>query len=83
MADENYRRKLAAIMSADLVGYSRLMGEDESQTLHALRECRQLFAEDIRHHGGGVVNAHGDSLLAEFPSDCKCGRWCWFRVYHR
>jgi adenylate cyclase len=61
-------RKLAAILCADVKGYSKLMGEDESYTVRALKECRQLFADNIHNHGGRVVNAPGDSILAEFPS---------------
>ena len=61
-------RKLAAIMHADVKGYSRMMGEDESYTVAALKECRKVFAEAIRSHQGRVVNAPGDSILAEFPS---------------
>jgi adenylate cyclase len=44
------------------------MGEDESYTVGALKERRKLFAENIQNHGGRVVNAPGDSILAEFPS---------------
>ena len=68
MTPEKEIRKLTAIMHADVKGYSRLMGEDESYTVRALRECRQLFAENIGSHEGRVVNAPGDSILAEFPS---------------
>ncbi|MGD9308398.1 MAG: hypothetical protein PVG51_04630 [Desulfosarcina sp.] len=68
MADNADRRKLAAILCADVKGYSKLMGEDESYTVGALKECRQLFTEHIQNHGGRVVNAPGDSILAEFPS---------------
>jgi len=68
MADEGFKRKLSAILSADVKGYSRLMEENESFTVRTLKECRELFSENIRIHGGGVVNAPGDSILAEFPS---------------
>jgi adenylate cyclase len=68
MAENADRRKLAAILCADVKGYSKLMGEDESYTVGALKECRKLFAENIQNHGGRVVNAPGDSILAEFPS---------------
>ena len=68
MADNADRRKLTAILCADVKGYSKLMGEDESYTVAALKECRRLFAENIHNHEGRVVNAPGDSILAEFPS---------------
>ena len=68
MAENADHRKLAAILCADVKGYSKLMGEDESYTVGALKECRKLFAENIQNHEGRVVNAPGDSILAEFPS---------------
>lgn len=61
-------RKLAAILSADVVGYSRLMQVDDQATLRALTERRALFAERVSGHGGRIVNAPGDSILAEFAS---------------
>jgi len=68
MAENSDHRKLTAILCADVKGYSRLMGEDESYTVGALKECRKVFAENIQKHAGRVVNAPGDSILAEFPS---------------
>ena len=68
MADEGFKRKLSAILSADVKGYSRLMGEDEYSTVLTLKTCRSLFADSVRNHGGRIVNAPGDSILAEFPS---------------
>jgi adenylate cyclase len=62
-------RKLAAILAADVAGYSRLMGEDEVGTLDALRAQRQELIEPrISQHEGRVVKLMGDGLLAEFPS---------------
>ena len=61
-------RKLAAILSADVAGYSRLMGDDEQATLATLTEYRIVMREQIAAHHGRVVNAPGDALLAEFPS---------------
>jgi adenylate cyclase len=61
-------RKLAAILSADVVGYSRLMAEDDVATLETLRAYRDVIAGLVRQHGGRVVDAVGDNLLAEFPS---------------
>jgi adenylate cyclase len=61
-------RKLAAILAADVAGYSRLMQEDDQATLQALAGCRKLFAEIAAARGGRIVNAPGDSILAEFAS---------------
>jgi adenylate cyclase len=62
-------RRLAAILAADVVGYSRLMGEDETGTLDALRAHREeLIEPKIAEHEGRVVKLMGDGLLAEFPS---------------
>lgn len=62
------RRKLAAILSADVSGYSRLMGEDEQATVSTLKAYREVFAQHIIVHEGRVVDTTGDALLAEFPS---------------
>jgi adenylate cyclase len=62
------KRKLAAILHADVVGFSRLMGEDEAGTHRALGELRRAVDPLIRAHGGRVVGAAGDSLLADFSS---------------
>ena len=63
------KRRLAAIVSADVVGYSRLMGVDESGTLAALRQHRaELIDPTIEEHGGRIVKTMGDGLLLEFPS---------------
>ncbi|QIG46566.1 adenylate/guanylate cyclase domain-containing protein [Nordella sp. HKS 07] len=62
-------RKLAAILAADVVGYSRLMGQDEAGTLQALKAVRaELIDPRIAEHKGRVFKATGDGLLAEFPS---------------
>lgn len=68
MAENTDHRKLTAILCADVKGYSKLMCEDESYTVGALKECRKLFAESISKYRGRVVNTPGDSILAEFPS---------------
>ena len=62
------KRKLAAILSADVVGYSRLMAADEAATVETLKSYRNIIARLVVRHGGRVVNAPGDALLAEFPS---------------
>jgi adenylate cyclase len=62
------KRKLAAILHADVVGFSRLMGEDEAGTHRALTELRRAVDPLIAAHGGRVVGSAGDSLLADFAS---------------
>jgi len=68
MSDKQEIRKLTAILIADVRGYSRLMGEDASHTVRMLTRCREVFSDDIGRHGGRLVNAPGDSVLAEFLS---------------
>src|SRR5689334_13856 len=66
---ERDHRRLAAIVAADVLGYSRLMGRDESGTLAALkRHRRELFDPKIAEYGGRIVKTTGDGLLLEFPS---------------
>src|SRR5271154_5573617 len=61
-------RKLAAIMAVDVVGYSRLMGEDEAGTVRAVREHREAARPLVADKGGRIVKTMGDGLLLEFPS---------------
>src|SRR3984885_268704 len=61
-------RKLAAIMAVDVVGYSRLMGEDEAGTARAVRQHRDAARPMIEKRGGRIVKTMGDGLLLEFPS---------------
>jgi adenylate cyclase len=61
-------RKLAAILCADVYGYSRLMGEDEEATLQTLTSHRKLIDSQIERHRGRFVSSAGDSVLAEFAS---------------
>src|SRR3974377_1310183 len=68
MATEGFKRKLAAILSADAVGYSRLMGEDEAATVRTLETYKRVIADLILQHRGRVVDAPGDNILAEFAS---------------
>ncbi len=68
MATEGFKRKLAAILSADVVGYSRLMGEDEAATVKTLENFKRVIADLIQQHRGRVVDSPGDNLLAEFAS---------------
>ena len=69
MADERVQRRLAAILSADVVGYSRLMGIDEAGTLARLNALRrELIDPMIAAHSGRIVKLMGDGALVEFAS---------------
>ena len=68
MDERPAERKLAAILSADVEGYSRLMGDDELATVRAVTESRQIIASAVSRHGGRVVDAPGDNVLAQFGS---------------
>ncbi len=62
------RRKLAAILAADVVGFSKKMGENEDRTLHNLKACRAITDESIETYHGRVFGSAGDSVIAEFAS---------------
>jgi len=68
MAEKGFKRKLTAILSADVEGYSRLMGEDEEATVRTLTTYREVLATLIHQHNGKVLDSPGDNLLAEFVS---------------
>jgi adenylate cyclase len=68
MATEGFKRKLAAVFSADVAGYSRLMGEDEAATLTILEAYKQVLFVLVKQHRGRVVASPGDNVLAEFAS---------------
>jgi adenylate cyclase len=68
MAEEGFKRKLTAILSADVAGYSRLMSEDESATVKTLETYREVMSTLIKQHRGHVIDSPGDNLLAEFTS---------------
>jgi adenylate cyclase len=68
MTTQEVKRKLTAILSADVKGYSRLMGEDEKGTVRTLNAYKGIMASLIQHHHGRVVDAPGDNVLAEFAS---------------
>ncbi len=79
---KNTHRRLAAILVSDVVGYSRLMGEDEAGTLDALRSHReQLIEPKIAEHEGRVVKLMGDGLLAGFPSAVEAVQ-CAVQIQH-
>ena len=68
MAEEGFKRKLTAILSADAVGYSRLMAEDEAATVKTLATYREIISSLIKQNRGRVVDSPGDNVLAEFSS---------------
>ena len=61
-------RRLAAILAADVAGYSRLIGADETGTAQALREHRSVTDPLVAEHGGRIVKTTGDGVLTEFSS---------------
>jgi len=71
MPEEGFEHKLAAILSADVVGYSRLMAEDEVATVRTLSVYRDKISSDVHENGGRVVDFVGDNMLAEFSSALK------------
>jgi adenylate cyclase len=68
MTEHGFKRKLSAIFSADAVGYSRLMAEDEPGTVKTIATYREIMASLIKQHRGRVVDSPGDNVLAEFSS---------------
>ena len=80
-------RRLAAILAADVVGYSRLMGADEEGTLERLKALRrELVDPKIAEHNGRLVKTTGDGLLVEFPSvvnALRCGAEVQRRIAER
>ena len=68
MVKAGFKRKLTAILSADVEGYSRLMGEDEETTVRTLTTYREVLTTLIQQHNGRVIDSPGDNLLAEFAS---------------
>ena len=68
MTVQGLKRKLAAILSADAVGYSRLMGDDEEATIRTLTEYRDAITALVNQHKGRIVDSPGDNVLAEFAS---------------
>jgi adenylate cyclase len=68
MNNKDVKRKLTAILSADVKGYSRLMGEDELATVRTITLYRKVMTDLIQQQNGRVVDSPGDNLLAEFAS---------------
>src|SRR5882757_3741110 len=82
MVEARVQRRLAAILAADVAGYSRLMGADEEGTLAALKELRRGLADPkIKEHRGRIVKTTGDGLLVEFASVVDAVR-CAVEVQH-
>jgi adenylate cyclase len=68
MAQEGFKRKLTAILSADAVGYSRLMVDDEEDTVRTISSYRKAITDLVRQYSGKVIDSPGDNLLAELVS---------------
>jgi class 3 adenylate cyclase/pimeloyl-ACP methyl ester carboxylesterase len=68
MDDPSTKRRLAAILAADIAGYSRLMGENEDATVRDLKNHQAVILPLIGHYGGRIIDTAGDGILAEFPS---------------
>ncbi len=68
MSESTPRRKLVAILAADVVGFSKKMGENEDRTLRNLKACRALTDASIKSYHGRVFGSAGDSVIAEFAS---------------
>ena len=68
MDSRRVTRKLRAILSADVQGYSRLMGDDEVATFKAITEYREIFSSIVKQYNGRVVDSPGDNILSEFAS---------------
>ena len=68
MAENQTQRKLTAILSADVKGYSKLMGDDDESTVTTITAYRKIISENIDKHQGRVVDTPGDNILAEFNS---------------
>jgi len=68
MGEQDFKRKLTAILSADVKGYSQLMREDEEATVHTITAYREVIATVVQKYRGRVVDSPGDNILAEFAS---------------
>ena len=68
MTPQEFERKLTAILSADVAGYSRLMGDNEEFTIRTLTGHREMMTTLIKRHNGRVIDSPGDNLLAAFSS---------------
>jgi len=71
MADEGFKRKLTAILRANVEGYSRLMGVDEKATVRTLKAYREVCFTLIQQHNGKVLDSQGDTSPNKDPADRK------------
>ena len=74
MTEERVQRRLATILAADVVGYSRLMGRDEEATLATLKSYREAIDGLVTGHDGRIFGGAGDSVIAEFASPVEAVR---------
>lgn len=74
MGAANTKRRLTAILAADVAGYSRLMSEHEERTLRVLNQCLVIFRKLISQRNGRIFGGAGDSIIAEFPSSVEAVR---------
>jgi len=74
VSEAGVERRLTTILAADVVGYSRLMGEDEEGTLATLSTYREVIEKLIAEFDGRVFSGAGDSVIAEFPSPVQAVR---------
>lgn len=81
MNEKKYRRRLAALLSADVVGYSRLMADDEIATVRALTACREKITSVVEKNDGRLVDFVGDNMLAEFTNTMDAVQ-CADRIHH-
>ena len=81
MSEKKYRRHLAALLSADVVGYSRLMADDEIATVRALTACREKVSAVVEKNDGRLVDFVGDNMLAEFSNTLDAVQ-CADRIHH-
>ena len=68
MTQDGFKRKLGAILSADVEGYSRLMDQNEEQTIRTLTSYRTAISDFVRQYRGRVVDSPGDNILSDFGS---------------
>ena len=69
----NVKRKISAILAADIAGYSKLVAEDEEESLRRLAMYRAVLDDFVARWGGRIFNTAGDAALAEFPSSVDAG----------
>jgi adenylate cyclase len=81
MEPDNVERRLAAILSADAAGYTRLMAQDDVATVRTITFYRAEISRHVEEHGGRIVDSPGDNLLAEFPSATRAVV-CAARIQH-